>query len=113
MGRTGGSGRTETMVDESRKETADRVARYQTDYVEPAYSMLLVLQTAAAASKLLCCASVFLPFPFALGRIMFMLYHFVLSVTSPGGHDPSFLFLFFYYSYLLLCSVRFALCQRI
>ena len=29
----GSSGRRETVVDESRKETADRVARYQTDYV--------------------------------------------------------------------------------
>ena len=29
----GGSGRRETAVDESRKETADGIARYQTDYV--------------------------------------------------------------------------------
>ena len=33
MGRRAGSGRTETAVDESRKETADRVVRYQADYV--------------------------------------------------------------------------------
>ena len=52
MGRRGGSGRTETAVDESRKETADRVARYRTNYVGRTYiSMLLVPQTAAAASK--------------------------------------------------------------
>ena len=49
---------------------------------------LLVPQTAAVASKVLfCCALVFLSFPFALGRILFMLlYRFVSSVTSlPGG----------------------------
>ena len=52
MGTRRGSGRTETAVDESRKETADRVARYRTNYVGRTYiSMLLVPQTAAAASK--------------------------------------------------------------
>ena len=33
MGARPGCGRTETAVDESRKETADRVARYQTDNI--------------------------------------------------------------------------------
>ena len=40
MERGGVSGRRETAVDESRKETADRVAKYQTDYyVEPVYAI--------------------------------------------------------------------------
>ena len=32
MGRGGGSSRKQTVVDESRKETADRVARYHADF---------------------------------------------------------------------------------
>ena len=85
MGR-GGTGRRKTAVDESRKETTDRVAKYQTDYVGRtglwyAYGRLL-----RRPRRCFCCASVFLPFPFALGRILFMLlYCFVLSVTSPPG----------------------------
>ena len=43
-GKGGGNGRKETAVDESRKETTDRVAKYQTDYVgRTCLSMLLVL----------------------------------------------------------------------
>ena len=53
-GEGGDSGRMETAVDESRKEMADRVLSTRpTTQVEPAYSMLLVPQTAAAASKVL------------------------------------------------------------
>ena len=44
-------GRRETAVDDSRKETADRVAKCQTDCVgRTCLSMLLVTRTAAAAS---------------------------------------------------------------
>ena len=42
-----------------------------------------------------CCASVFLAFPFALGRIMFtafMLNRFVLSHLSPGGRTTPLFF---------------------
>ena len=53
MGRVGGSGRRETAVDDSRKETADRVAKYQTDYVSrTCLSMLLVPQTAGVVSEM-------------------------------------------------------------
>ena len=53
MGR--GSGRRETAVEESKKETADWVTRCQTDYVGRTClpSMLLVPQSGAAASKVL------------------------------------------------------------
>ena len=55
MGRGGGNGRRETAVEESRKETADRVARYQTDDVGKTClpGMILVPRTGAAASKVL------------------------------------------------------------
>ena len=40
----------------------------------------------------------------ALGRILFMLYCFVLSVTSlGGGHDSSFLFYFYSLTYYSTC----------
>ena len=48
------------------------------------------------------CASVFLLFSFALGRILFTLYCFGLSVTSLGGHDTSFFFLLVLFVYLSL-----------
>ena len=79
------------MVDESRKETADRVARYQTDYVvgrtclSYSYHKLLRL-----CRRCLWCASVSLFFPSALGHILFMLQYFVLSVTFPRGGYISF-----------------------
>ena len=50
-----GSGRRETAVDESRKETTDRVAKYQTDYVgRTCLSMLLVLLRLPRVLFLLC-----------------------------------------------------------
>ena len=103
MGR-GGTGRRKTAVDESRKETTDRVAKYQTDYVGRtglwyAYGRLL-----RRPRRCFCCASVFLPFPFALGRIWFILCCSELSVTSPpGGHDTSSLFS----SYIFLIFICF------
>ena len=53
IGRVGGSGRRETAVDDSRKETADRLAKYQTDYVSrTCLCMLLVPQTAGVVSEM-------------------------------------------------------------
>ena len=66
--------RRETAIDESRKETADRVAKYQTFYVGRTclcysyqYHKLPWLPPCFG------CASIFLSFPLALGRILFML----------------------------------------
>ena len=62
----------ETAVNDSRKETAERVAIYQTGYVgRTCLSMLLVLPR-LPRSGAFCCASVFLFFHFALGRILFI-----------------------------------------
>lgn len=50
----GGNGRTETAVDESMKETAKRVARYQTDSEDSWYLYLLPVQkTASVAVRVL------------------------------------------------------------
>ena len=68
-------------VDESRKETAGRIASmYQTDYVR---RTCLCYSYCCGCLACFCCASVFLSFPFALGRILLMLLRFCfLSVTS-------------------------------
>ena len=94
MGR-GGTGRRKTAVDESRKETTDRVAKYQTDYVGRtglwyAYGRLL-----RRPRRCFCCASVFLSFPFALGRILLIKCCIVLFCLSHlrGGTTPLFHFL--------------------
>ena len=124
MGR-GDSGRRETAVRQSRKETADRVAKYQTDDVGRTCLCYVVLvpQTAAAASKVLplChklprlprrwfrCASVFLFFRFTLVVFcVFVLFCFVCHIS--GGTAPLFhlliliIFLFFFAAFVFLCQ---------
>ena len=117
-GEGGGSGRRESVVDESRKETADRVAKHQTDHVGRTclcYSYHKLLQLPLRC--FFCFASVFLSFPFALGRILFilLLYGFVLSVTSPGGARHLFVFIYLYiYTFsCLLCLLRSSPCHCI
>ena len=108
MGGMVASGRTETAVDESRKETADRVARYQIDYVGRACLFYSCHKLLRLSRRFFGWTSVFLPFPLALGRIIFMLlysYCFDLFVTSPGGHGTSFLLsiLFYFFNLSFFC----------
>ena len=118
MGTRRGSGRTETAVDESRKETADRVARYRTNYVGRTYiSMLLVPQTAAAASKVFLLSFGFPVLPFRPWSFsVFSCCCSALPATSPGEHDTSsfiYFILFVVCCHLFLCPFCFSLCQRI
>ena len=88
MGRRWGSGRGETAVDESTKETADRVAKYQTDYVvgRTAYPTRTTNCCGYFEMVLLCFGFPVLPFRSWSYSVCFMLlYCLVLSVTSPGG----------------------------
>ena len=91
----GGSGLRETAADESRKETADRVAKYQTDYLgRTCPSMLLVLL------RLPRVLFVVLQFsgPFLSLLVELRLCYFVLFCLSHlrGEHDTSFyLFILF------------------
>ena len=100
----GGSGCRETAVDESREETADKVARYQTDYVGKTclcypYHTLLRLPR-----NCFCCALPVLSLLVVLCLFM-LLYRFVLVVTSPGGAQHS-LFIFYYFiSFFVVSSV--------
>ena len=89
-----GSGRKETAIDESRKETADRVAKYQADYVG---RTCLCYSYCCGCPGYFCCAPVFLSFLLALG---------VLSATSPESARRFIIFLFYFY---LLRSTVFVL----
>ena len=89
----GASGRRVTAVDESRKETADGVAKYQNDYVvgrEPGY---------ATRTSNCCGAFIVLRFscPFALSRVLCSCCYivFVCHIYLRGRHDTSFEILLF------------------
>ena len=108
-GEGGGSGdRRETTADgkaQRRRQTGK--VKYHADYVgrtclRYSYHKLLRLP-----QRCPCCASVFLPFPFALGRILFLLlYCFVLSVTSLGRARHLILFYTsFFYFFIFFVSV--------
>ena len=108
MGRGGGSGRREIAVDESRKETADRVAKYQTDYVvgRTCLSMLLLAQTAAAAFKvlLLCFGFPALSFrSWSYSVYVVVLFCFVCHISSGGGTTPLFYFITSYQGIVFCC----------
>ena len=97
-------------VDESRKDKADRVARYQTDYVGRT-CLCHSYHTAAAASKMLSLCFSFAVLSFSLGRcLLFRVVRCIVSnclVTSPGGHDTSFLisnFTLLFYWFILSLS---------
>ena len=100
MERGAGSGRRETAVDESRKETADRVARYQTDYVGRTCLCYSYHKPLRLPRMCFCWASVFLSFPFTLGRIMFMLYLIIFNYFEV-------LFLMFFFVCLLFAPFVF------
>ena len=85
MERGGGSGRRETVVDESRKETADRVANYQIDYVVGRTCLFYSYCCGCLGGFF--CASVFLSLPLALSRILIVyvvLFSFVCHISGKG-----------------------------
>ena len=106
-----GSGRTETAVDESRKETADRVARYQTDYLgRICLSMLLVPQTTAAASKVILLSFgfpvlSFRSWSYSIDVIVLVLFHFVCHIS--GGARYLFFTILFCIMSLFCCYFYF------
>ena len=106
MGRGGGSGRREPTVDESRKETADRVAKYQTDFVESTY----VTRTAAAASGvlLLCFEFPVLSFRSWLYCVYVCFFSFVCHI-SRNGTTPLYFILFYFIVIFVYSSLLFFL----
>ena len=113
----GSSGRRETVVNESRKETADRVARHQTDYVGRTCLFNATRTTTNCGG---CLEGVFVvlrfscPFLSLLVVFCFLrccIVSFCLSHLR-GGATPLFYFMFLFF-YLFPCPVRFSLCQRI
>ena len=115
MGRRGGSGRTETPVDESRGETAYRVARYQTDYVGRTCLCYSYHNLLRLPRRCFCWASVFLSFPFPLGRILFVqcvvvlvLFSFVCHISG-GARHLFFIFCFVLFHYFDIFFVSLSL----
>ena len=104
-----GRGPKETTVNEIRKETVDRLAMYQTDYVrKTCIYILLVPQTAAAASKmlLLCFSFPVLSFRSWCSVWVGVLFYFVWHLR--GSHDTSFLFsVYQVYLFIHLCMHAF------
>ena len=123
MGKRGGSGRTETAVNESRREKTDRVARYQTDYVVGRTCILYATRTTNCCG---CLEGVFVDLRFSCPFLSLLVVFYiccpriVLFCLSHlrGGTTPLFLFYGFctwycFFFVFFLCPFRFSLCQRI
>ena len=108
MGKRGGSGRTETAVNESRREKTDRVARYQTDYVVGRTCILYATRTTNCCG---CLEGVFVDLRFSCPFLSLLVVFYiccpriVLFCLSHlrGGTTPLFLFYGFCTWYCFFC----------